>query len=141
MRRNLFTLFFSLSALTSLSAAPQAIEKRGAVTYSAEDWSHSDPLHGVDVPAQPVGGMKAFLARLDYPVWLRQQHVGGVVKVRVSLDAAGHVLSVSIIQSVHPTLDAIVLAAVRQTQWKPAMKGGRAVAYTFRFPVTFSRHA
>ena len=140
MRRVFFALVL-IALVANACGAPQAIERRGAVKYSAEDWAHSDARHTVDIQAQPVGGMKAFLSRLDYPVALRQQNVTGVVNVRVSLDATGHLLSVQIIQSVHPTLDDIVLRAIRQTQWKPAMKGGRAVPYVFRFPVTFSRHA
>src|ERR1700731_1419389 len=141
MSRILIAFALSVILATESSGTPGPIEKRGAVAYSAEDWAHSDTHHLVDVPAQPVGGMKAFLARLDYPVSLRRQNVVGVVKVRVSLDAAGHVLSASIIQSLHPTLDAIVEGAVRQTKWQPAIKAGKGVPYPFRFPVTFSRRA
>ena len=141
MLRNFCTVFLSVAALSSICAAPQVVEKRGAVTYSAEDWSHADTRHTVDVGAQPVGGMKAFVSRLDYPASLRQQHVTGVVRVRVSLDAAGYVLSAQIVHSLHPMLDAIVLRAVRQAQWKPAIRRGKSVAWTFTFPVTFMRNA
>ena len=114
-------------------------ETREGVRYHSGDWVGPDQRHMVDVLPQPLGGMRAFLSRLDYPVALRQQSVTGIVRVRVALDRDGHVLSARIIQSVHPTLDAIVLSAVNSTKWMPAQKNGRPVAWTFSFPVAFSR--
>jgi TonB family protein len=69
--------------------------------------------------------MKAFVARLDYPETLRRQHVTGVVRVNVALNASGHILSAQIIKSAHPTLDAIVLRAVRQTQFSRYVRTSR----------------
>lgn len=133
MPRFFFAVGFGFALLATVWGTSQPIEKRGRVSYSADDWAHC--------PTQPVGGMKALVSRLDYPASVRQQNITGAVKVRVSLDATGRLLSAEIIQSVHPTLDAIVLRAVRQTQWKPAMKAGKNVPCTFKFPVTFTRHA
>jgi TonB family protein len=142
MTRVFLIFAISIVFLAKVSGAPKRIEKRGGVTYSAEDWSHSiDPRHTVDVIAQPAGGMQPFVSRLDYPAALRQQHVTGVVIAQVSLDARGRLLAAKIVQSVHPTLDAIVLQAVRQAQWKPAARGGKPVPWTFRFPVTFVTRA
>jgi TonB family protein len=128
----------AIAAAAQVSGSPEPMERRGNVTYSAEDWSRPDPRHTVDVPAQPFGGMKAFVSRLDYPADLRRQLVTGIVRVEISLNAQGRVLSSKIIHSVHPRLDAIVLDAVREAKWKAAIKGCRPVAWTFRFPVTFN---
>ena len=93
----------------------------------------------MEVRAQPLGGSKAFASRLDYPESLRRQRIAGTVIVEVSLDATGRVLSALVIHSVHPMLDAIVLRAVRQTQWQPATKSGKRVPYKFKIPITFTR--
>jgi protein TonB len=122
-------------------AEPQVVEKRGPVTYHSGEWSGSDSKHTVDAKPQPVGGMAAFLARLDYPADLRRQGITGTMQIRVALDAAGRVASAEVTHSVHPKLDAIVLRAVRETRWRPAMKGGKPVSWKFTFPVTFTRNA
>jgi TonB family protein len=144
VRRMKRDLLLSLSLVIVLGAKlcgqPSPVEKRSGVTYSAYDWSH-DARHSFDVPPQPVGGMKALISRLDYPAALRKRHVEGVVRVQVSLDAAGHILSAQILKSADPTLDGIVLGAVRRSPWKPAMKAGKRVPCTFSFPVTFTWYA
>ena len=139
MTHKLCLFLVGFSAWASVHAAQQFIETRGAVTYSSDVWSPSDPRHIVDVRAQPLGGSKAFASRLDYPESLRRQRVAGTVIVEVSLGAKGRVLSAELIQSVHPMLDAIVLRAVRQTQWQPATKSGKPVPYKFKIPITFRR--
>jgi protein TonB len=77
---------------------------------------------------------------LEYPLELRRKHVAGTVWVDVSLDATGHLLYARVTRSVHPILDAIVLRAVRETRWKPAVKAGKAIPMIFHFPVTFGKH-
>jgi TonB family protein len=128
-----------LACLSACTAPYGTTEQRGAVTYRAADWSGPDRRHTVDVRPQPVGGMRALLDHLDYPQSLRHQRIVGVARVRVALDSSGHVRSARIVQSAHPALDAIVIAAVEHTAWTPAQKNGRPVAYTITFPVTFSR--
>jgi len=119
----------------------QYIERRNHVTYSSTDWAHSDMRGLAGTPAQPEGGMRAFVSRLDYPANLRRRHVAGVMTVQVSLDANGRVVSAKVLQSVHPQLDAIVLRAVHETRWKTATRAGKPVAFKFKFPVTFREGA
>lgn len=116
-------------------AADSPVERREHVTSYAS--AQSDLHQNVDIAPQPVGGMAAFVSRL-YPPDLRRRHVVGVMRVRVSLDAAGHVLSAQVVKPLDPKFDAIVLRAVRHTQWRPAMRAGKPVPTTFRFPITFS---
>jgi protein TonB len=139
--RGLLIPVIASAVLVCGRAESDVVEKRGSVTYHSGDWSESDPKHTVDAKPQPVGGMAAFLARLDYPADLRRKGITGTMQVRVALDAAGRVASAEVIHSVHPKLDAIVLRAVRETRWRPAMKGGKAVPWKFKFPVTFTRTA
>jgi protein TonB len=93
----------------------------------------------VDVKPEPVGGIPALISRLDYPRDLRRRLITGVVWVRMSIDADGHVTSAQIARGVDPVLDNIVLKAVRETPWNPAMKNSKAVPWSFRLPVTFSQ--
>ena len=83
--------------------------------------------------------MRTLISHLDYPRALRYQRVTGIVWVKIALDAEGHVSSAQIAQGVHPVLDDIVLRAVRETPWKPAVKNGKAIPWKFRLPVTFTR--
>lgn len=100
-------------------------------------------LHMGDLPKAPgifdvpPGGMKDFLSRLSYPPDLRRHRVEGVMLVEVSLDAAGQFLTARVLQSIHPALDRLVVDALRRTRWTPALKKGRSVAATFKFPVEF----
>ena len=121
------------------TTGPQLVKSRDNVDYYDAYHSGSDKKHQVDQKPEPVGGMRALISRLDYPRDLRDKRVTGVVWVKIALDAEGHVTSAQILQSVDPVLDAIVLRAVRETPWKPAIKDGKAVGWKFHLPVTFTR--
>jgi TonB family protein len=116
----------------------QIVGKRDNVTYSASRrWYRSDDV--VDSAAEPVGGMSAFAAHLDYPRELRRRWAHGKVRVEVALDARGDIKHARIIQSGGSDFDAIVLRAVRSVKWKPAIRHGKPVPFTFTFPVSFVR--
>jgi len=126
------------SAPTNRTSAAQSFGIRDNVRYSAyKRWYRSTDV--VDSPAEPVGGMAAFIAKLDYPRGLRQRHMQGKVYVQVSIAPSGQVKSARVIQSAGAQFDAIVLRAVHAVQWKPAMRGGKPVPFTFAFPVSFVR--
>jgi TonB family protein len=139
MHRIAFTVLAAIPILAACSTnGSKVVEHRQNVTYSAQEWGPaSSHVTGVDVPPHPVGGMAAFVKRLDYPPDLRRRRITGVVRIVVSLDATGRVLSARIIQRVNPVLDAIVLRAVQQTKWEPAVRAGKSVPVKFKFPVTF----
>jgi TonB family protein len=130
---------FSVTLTGWAASSPQLIRNHDNVTYYDAHHPGPDRKHQVDVKPEPVGGMRALISRLDYPRELRHKGVTGTVRVRVSIDARGHVTSTQIVQSIHPVLDAIVLKAVRETPWNPARKNGKTVAWSFRFPVIFTR--
>ena len=114
------------------------VEKKGDSYYYDQHTPGPDPEHIVDNVPEPVGGMRSFTSHLDYPRELRRRRITGVVRVRVKMDAKGHIVSAQIVQRVHPILDNIVLQAVLNTKWTPATRGGKAVPFTFRLPITFS---
>jgi hypothetical protein len=51
----------------TFAAEGENVLRRDDVTYSGGNWSNPDSKHRVDIWPQPVGGMKMFLANLDYP--------------------------------------------------------------------------
>ncbi len=57
--------------------------------------------------------------------------------ISVSVYATGAVWNVRILRSIDPALDRIVVAAIRNTPWMPALKGRGAVDSTIIFPITF----
>lgn len=70
-----FICYGIIAGVTLAVAADAKAEtelRRDKVTYRA-NWTTPDPKHRVDVWPQPVGGMKAFMAKLDYPSVVRQK--------------------------------------------------------------------
>jgi TonB family protein len=137
---------FALAAGALLTAcasndAPQRlgnadlVENRTTVKYYAAD--RSAKKAGFDQLPEPVGGMKNFVSRLDYPAYIRAQRVTGTMWIRVAWDAAGHVESAQVVQPLHWHLDKIVLRAIRETTWTPAIKHGEPVPYSMFLPMTF----
>lgn len=135
------TLLLTISGIILLQgcALPPsgAVRGRGA-TYHYKDWRSQPSQKAFDVAPAPVGGMPALIARLDYPAALRARHVGGVMRVLVSLDSAGRVLDVRVTQSVDPALDRIMIDAVRRTKWNPALKNHVPIPIKFGFAPRFT---
>jgi TonB family protein len=55
-----------------------------------------------------------------YPDSLRAQAVAGRVEMQLRLDAEGVPQAVKLVESVHPTLDAIAMRAATEMRWQPA---------------------
>ncbi len=83
--------------------------------------------------------MPAFAARFDYSRDLRHRWAHAEVLVEVALGATGQVKSARVIQSGGWEFDAIVLRAVHSVQWRPAIRRGKPVPFTFTLPVNFRR--
>jgi TonB family protein len=66
--------------------------------------------------------------------------VGGTVVVEARLDATGHVLAgtVRVVASPNPGLEREAMRVVTAAVYKPARRGGHAVAVTIRQPITFA---
>ena len=57
---------------------------------------------------------------ITYPDSLRQEGVSGKVQLQMHIDTTGTVDAVEVVNSVHPTLDAIAMKAATGTTWEPA---------------------
>jgi len=91
----------------------------------------------VDVPAVPVGGMKALQEILYYPRELRRERIQGRIEVDVIVDALGCVVQTTIAQGGHPDLEAEAAKAMQITRFEPAQKDGVSVASKQMIPITF----
>lgn len=75
-----------------------------------------------------------------YPPEMQALHVGGTVVVEALVDATGHVIpgTVRVLQSPNPGLEREALRVVTAAVYRPARRGGHAVAVTIRQPITFA---
>ena len=127
-----------LSFQLSYASSKEEVVHRSDARYHYHEWSaEGNRSKSYDIPPRPVRGMKSFTARLTYPRELRAQMIDGEVVAKVTIDADGRVLNAHIHKSAHPVLDQIVIDAIRQTRWRPAVKDHTPVRATFRFPVSF----
>lgn len=55
-----------------------------------------------------------------YPDSLREQGVGGFIRLQVYLDDTGSPQAIELIEGVHPVLDALAFQATTQLEWQPA---------------------
>lgn len=77
---------------------------------------------------------------ITYPPEMQALRVGGTVIVEARVDATGHVLAgtVRVVQSPNPGLEREALRVVAAAVYRPARRGGHAVAVTIRQPITFA---
>jgi len=89
----------------------------------------------VDVPPVAVSH-----PAIVYPPEMQALRVGGTVVVEALVDATGHVMprTVRMLQSPNPGLEREALRVVTAPVYRPARRGGHAVADTIRQPITFA---
>ena len=64
--------------------------------------------------------LKKGISNIAYPDSLRRRDVSGTVTLQMHVDTSGAVDAVEVVNSVHPTLDAIAMKAATRTTWEPA---------------------
>jgi periplasmic protein TonB len=78
-----------------------------------------------DEPSKPE---PVFKTEIEYTAAARAEGIEGKLKLRVVVGADGSVVSVDVLSSVSPELDAAAIAAVKRWRFKPAMACGKPVA-------------
>lgn len=73
-----------------------------------------------------------------YTVQARAAGVSGKVRVEITVDAAGHVVSVRVLQGLGYGLDEAAMAAARAMTFEPALRCGKPSSSTFRVGFNFS---
>lgn len=91
-------------------------------------------LEAVDAPPTAISHPS-----IVYPPEMQALRVGGTVIVEARIDATGHVLAgtVRVVQSPNPGLEREAMRVVTAAVYKPARRGGHAVAVTIRQPIAF----
>lgn len=72
----------------------------------------------------------------EYPSDAREQHIQGVVILKVNIDKEGNVYNVELISG-HPLLAPAAMAAVRQWKYKPYLLNGMPVEVETQVQVNF----
>jgi protein TonB len=81
--------------------------------------------HCTEEPSKPE---PVFKTEIEYTAAARADGIEGKLKLRLVVGADGAVLSVVVLASVSPELDAAAVAAVKQWRFRPAMACGKPVA-------------
>lgn len=68
----------------------------------------------------------------------RAAAIEGKVRVQLTVDETGHVVSVKLLQGLGYGLDEAALAAARQAEFEPAVRCGRPTSATFNISMRFS---
>lgn len=92
--------------------------------------------------AQFPGGIKAWqdylASNIIYPKSLLRENVHGKVILEVLISSNGSIESASILQSLHPLLDAEAVRVVKESPlWKPAKQNGKTVKYKMKQAINF----
>jgi protein TonB len=77
---------------------------------------------------EPSKPEPVFKTEIEYTAAARAEGIEGRLKLKVTVGADGSVLSVQVLASVSPELDAAAVAAVKQWRFRPAMACGKPVA-------------
>ena len=76
-----------------------------------------------------------------YPEELKEEGIGGEVKLKVKVNAWGEVGKVEVIKSLHPYLDHEAVMALKKWKFEPFFRGGRPVPAEFIYRVNFNLEA
>jgi protein TonB len=77
---------------------------------------------------EPTKPEPVFKTEIEYTAAARAEGIEGKLKLRVVIGADGGVVSVDVLSSVSPELDAAAVATVKHWRFKPAMACGKPVA-------------
>jgi len=98
------------------------------------------PTEGADVCNDPVVRPKRKIpVAPKYTMQARQAEIEGVVRVEVTVDESGHVLSARVLAGLGYGLDESALAAARATTFEPATRCGKAIVGTTVLPFRFEQ--
>lgn len=127
MRRLLVASLLSSFALAAAAATPKPNNNAAAATTATEHRTTT----GITAPT--VYG-SAVVHITDDPI-LQNLAIPAKLLVRLDLDAAGKASNVQILQSISPSVDARLIAAVQQLRWHPATLDNQAIPLTVNLTV------
>jgi len=90
-----------------------------------------------DKPPSPRGGFKSIESRIAYPPSAQETILEGLVMVRLGVRNNGSIFLFETPVSSSSTLSNVARQSVLNTQWEPAIKGGKPVSAFAVFPFEF----
>ena len=94
---------------------------------------------GADVPfGKPCGPAFTRFSRPVYPLQARRAGISGLVKLRVSLDDAGSVRDIEVLESGHRLLADAACAAIRRSSFRPYTENGKSLPSRTVIPIRFT---
>jgi protein TonB len=98
------------------------------------------PTQGASACTEPVVRPKRKVpVAPKYTMQARQAEIEGVVRVQVTVDESGHVLSARVVSGLGYGLDESALAAAKATTFEPATQCGKPVVGTTILPFRFEQ--
>ena len=97
------------------------------------------------MPSFPGGqdSLYSFIGRnIRYPALARENNISGSVVLKFYIDTEGYIRNLSVIKSVHPSLDAEAMRVVQLMndqgkRWTPGMNEVKSVPVQFALPIKF----
>lgn len=113
------------------AAATGAKEKSGPVKKEKVvapkgDIHHEEEDNCTEAPSKPVPAQRP--SEIEYTQEARANGIEGRLVLKITVGADGSVVSVEVLSSVDPTLDASAIAAVKTWVFKPSLRCGKAMA-------------
>jgi TonB family protein len=130
-----------------LNGAPAEVETTVNISYWLDDFgsASSNPAieHGLGSPLRSVGGVVSapeliYKADPEFSEEGRKARAGGVVVVRLIVDARGMPQNIRVVRGIGMGLDQKAFEAVRAYRFKPAMVDGKPVPVQVNVEVNFN---
>jgi protein TonB len=128
-------------ATTPTTTEPATTQPRQAAARRPAPSTTRKRTSGTAAPSIREAALLAH-AQPRYPVDAQRRGVEGDVLLRISVDARGVPTDIGYAErSGNPDLDRAALSAARDWRFRPATRGGHAVATTVNVPVRFALQA
>jgi protein TonB len=114
---------------TAYGKADKVVDPSQVKAYAAPKYA---PPGGADVEPVLEGEVK-----IPYPEEAKKNEVEGSVRLKVTLSPEGQVTEVAVISGPGYGLNDAAKAALKKFRFRPALKGGEPVGYTFIYTYTF----
>ncbi|MFC1554027.1 TonB family protein [candidate division KSB1 bacterium] len=88
-------------------------------------------------PPVIIGGLEDIQSRIKFPESIEKAGISGNVEVNVHIDNEGRPIDFKIVKSLVSVCDAAAIAAISETDFKPAVKNGYPVDSWMKIPVEF----
>ena len=125
---------FSVAVGNTLMKAPDkkltALDKIQPLAYSKPKKKEFKPVAAYKLSRQAE---VVKIVKLPFPEEVMKLNIEGAVIVRISIDETGRVVKAKVVKGVHPELDRLSVKALLQSEVKPAIKDGKAVATIINF--------